>query len=84
VFEEAEFDGRDELYFLAGFSDFDSFLEVLVVGCELLVGIEALGFFVEGEDLAFDIFGYDIDFVGDLFFNFVPNRINIQGFLAVQ
>lgn len=53
-------------------------------GGELLIWIECLGFFVEGEDLAFDIFGYDLDFIGDLFFDLVPDKFDIECFVVVE
>lgn len=57
MFEKAKLNCRNELNFLAGFSYFNCFLEILVVGIEIIKWFKALWFLIEGKDLAFYIFG---------------------------
>ena len=73
-----EFDGRNELYFLAGLPDFHSFLQIFIVGCDFIIRLLVLGFFVKGEYLAFNIFGDDTNFIENLSFDFLSDPVNIQ------
>ena len=50
----------------------------MVVRIDIFHGFQTLRFLVEGENLAFDIFGYDLNFTCNLFLDFLSDRFNIQ------